>query len=451
MIWSLLIFLPCFLCLFSALALLKLSSRTDTVSLVFFLLVSIGFFLLAEACMMDRRASEVELTRVAFIRQLAAPCIIPFTIQYLRKLRHNDLVIRSMGMIWLVVPAIMTTASLVMYIMIGEPAIVSFLGEVKSKGIDALREYRGSVEHAFYILASFGLRVVLAVEFAILMGYLTYLAIKERFKFRDLTRFFAGGEAKVIHLQTILLTPVFLAIWARIFNFNFTLAQDKLLCVSCALIICFFLANFSFTALFGAKKTVSRKDMRLASRYNYNHLNKGQVVEEMMNSLLDEAETEALERVQAKIGKNLHIEEFKSEEQSPERSEIASKIFDAVTETWDEEDLLGKFQRLMRDEMLFLKPGLSLEDVADKLDTNKFYISKMVNNTFNMGFPEVVNILRVDYAEQYILNHPGAKQTEIATQCGFFSASTFNTIFKKVTGMTPKMWVAAKEASDQQQ
>ncbi len=451
MIWSLLIFLPCFLCLFSALALLKLSSRTDTVSLVFFLLVSIGFYLLAEACLMDGRAGETELTRVAFLRQLAAPCIIPFAIHYLRKLRNNNLVIRSLGMIWLVVPAVMTTASLVMYLMIGEPAIISFLGEVNSRGIEALREYRGSVEYAFYILASYGLRIVLAVEFLILMGYLTHLAIKERFSLRDLIRFFAGGETKVIHLQTILLTPVFLTIWARIFNFNFTLAQDKLLCVSGALIICFFLANFSFTALFGAKKMVSRKEMRLVSRYNYSQKSKAQVVEEMMNGLLEEAETEALERVQAKIGKNLHIEEFKSEEQSPERSEIASKIFDAVTETWDEEDLLGKFQRLMRDEMLFLKPGLSLEDVADKLDTNKFYISKMVNNTFNMGFPEVVNILRVDYAEQYILNHPGAKQTEIATKCGFFSASTFNTIFKKVTGMTPKMWVAAKEASDQQQ
>jgi AraC-like DNA-binding protein len=437
--------------LFSALALLKLSSRTDTVSLVFFLLVSIGFYLLAEACLMDGRAGETELTRVAFLRQLAAPCIIPFAIHYLRKLRNNNLVIRSLGMIWLVVPAVMTTASLVMYLMIGEPAIISFLGEVNSRGIEALREYRGSVEYAFYILASYGLRIVLAVEFLILMGYLTHLAIKERFSLRDLIRFFAGGETKVIHLQTILLTPVFLTIWARIFNFNFTLAQDKLLCVSGALIICFFLANFSFTALFGAKKMVSRKEMRLVSRYNYSQKSKAQVVEEMMNGLLEEAETEALERVQAKIGKNLHIEEFKSEEQSPERSEIASKIFDAVTETWDEEDLLGKFQRLMRDEMLFLKPGLSLEDVADKLDTNKFYISKMVNNTFNMGFPEVVNILRVDYAEQYILNHPGAKQTEIATKCGFFSASTFNTIFKKVTGMTPKMWVAAKEASDQQQ
>ena len=73
----------------------------------------------------------------------------------------------------------------------------------------------------------------------------------------------------------------------------------------------------------------------------------------------------------------------------------------------------------------------------------------MVNNTFNMGFPEVVNILRIDYAEQYIINNPDAKQSEIATKCGFLSASTFNTIFKKVTGMTPKMWVAARDRDSQ--
>ena len=92
---------------------------------------------------------------------------------------------------------------------------------------------------------------------------------------------------------------------------------------------------------------------------------------------------------------------------------------------------------------MFLQPKLTLDDVAESLNTNKTYVSKMVNNTYNLGFPELINILRVDYAEQYIISHREARQEEIAQECGFLSASSFNTTFKKVTGMTPKVWIAS--------
>jgi YesN/AraC family two-component response regulator len=68
-------------------------------------------------------------------------------------------------------------------------------------------------------------------------------------------------------------------------------------------------------------------------------------------------------------------------------------------------------------------------------------VSKLVNNTYNIGFPELLNALRIDYAEQYILNHRDAKQAEIAEACGFLSASSFNNIFKKVKGIPPRMWI----------
>ena len=98
----------------------------------------------------------------------------------------------------------------------------------------------------------------------------------------------------------------------------------------------------------------------------------------------------------------------------------------------------------MKEERLFLQPQLTLQDVAEKLHSNKTYVSKLVNNTYNMGFPELINKLRVEYAEQYILTHRDAIQAEIAAECGFLSASTFNNIFTKIKGMTPKAWIASK-------
>ena len=94
------------------------------------------------------------------------------------------------------------------------------------------------------------------------------------------------------------------------------------------------------------------------------------------------------------------------------------------------------------EEQIFLDPRIGLTEVAERLHTNKTYISKLVNNTYKLGFPELVNNLRVEYAEQYIINHRKAKQTEIAAACGFLSASSFNNTFKRVTGTTPKLWLA---------
>lgn len=100
----------------------------------------------------------------------------------------------------------------------------------------------------------------------------------------------------------------------------------------------------------------------------------------------------------------------------------------------------------MQVKRLFLQPGLSLSDVARELDTNKTYVSKMVNKTYNLGFPELLNIMRVDYACEYIRRHPDSSQEEIARSCGFLSASSFNSTFKRITGFTPKVWAARKDS-----
>ena len=69
----------------------------------------------------------------------------------------------------------------------------------------------------------------------------------------------------------------------------------------------------------------------------------------------------------------------------------------------------------------------------------------MVNSTYNISFPELVNTLRIDYAEDYIANHREARQEDIAKACGFPSASSFNNTFKRITGMPPRIWLATHE------
>ena len=73
-----------------------------------------------------------------------------------------------------------------------------------------------------------------------------------------------------------------------------------------------------------------------------------------------------------------------------------------MAKSWEEDELFKRFQHVMLEEKVFLQPRLTLNDVADMLETNTTYVSKMVNNAYNLGFPELVNTLRIDYAEQFI-------------------------------------------------
>lgn len=125
-------------------------------------------------------------------------------------------------------------------------------------------------------------------------------------------------------------------------------------------------------------------------------------------------------------------------------TETANKDNDVF---YEEDSLRSRFEALMKNELFFLRQGLKVTDVASVLKTNRTYISRLVNNTFNMSFSDYVNTLRVDYAEQYLLHHGNANQTEVAQACGFPNASSFNSIFSKITGMTPKAWY--KEHSGQ--
>lgn len=117
---------------------------------------------------------------------------------------------------------------------------------------------------------------------------------------------------------------------------------------------------------------------------------------------------------------------------------------DAHLSLADEDNLRIRFEDLIVTEQLFLKQGIRISDIATMLETNRTYVSRLVNNTYNMSFSDYMNTLRIDYAEQYLLHHKDAKQSDIAEACGFPNASAFNNVFKKITGVTPKIWLATR-------
>lgn len=408
-------------CLFWVIIHMMIASRTDTFHLFIALFTACGLYIYSEACHVVLEPGSSMDTIATITGMLAGPSVIPLLITYLSRLMHSP---RShpITVMWVVIPAALFTAGTV-------------LSLLSSKEADEL----------FHTITVDIYNMILAIELVILLVFIIIMLRQKRLLIGTLLKFSMGQKISLARLQmSVAMIPM--GVMAARIGFGYNLyALDLWVQITTATLLLFSALLFGLNALFGSKVNISWKDYRLLIRYNYGKNNKDEVVEAMLNDLLDEAEEEALRRIQEKIGENLHIEEWHAEAKKDTPTQLTTNIFTAVSDSWDENSLISRFQHLMMDEHLFLHPRLTLDDVAERLNSNKTYVSKLVNNTYNLGFPELINTLRIDYAEQYILSHREAKQEEIAQSCGFLSASSFNTTFKKVTGMTPKVWIASME------
>jgi len=113
----------------------------------------------------------------------------------------------------------------------------------------------------------------------------------------------------------------------------------------------------------------------------------------------------------------------KEDEQALIRSEIAAKLTGIV-----------------EGEELFLKRDLTLTAVADRLGVFKDDLADYIDYRYGISFQNYINMLRINYAEKYIMTHDRVTQNDIALACGFSGASSFNTAFSKQNGVTPKIW-----------
>jgi AraC-like DNA-binding protein len=107
----------------------------------------------------------------------------------------------------------------------------------------------------------------------------------------------------------------------------------------------------------------------------------------------------------------------------------------------DEEKTTAKTQlsQLMEQKKLYLDPELTLERMAANTTYSSKRLSQLINESFGQNFFDFINSYRIREAESILKNTSDPKITilEVMYACGFNSKSSFNTIFKQKTGMTP--------------
>ncbi len=101
--------------------------------------------------------------------------------------------------------------------------------------------------------------------------------------------------------------------------------------------------------------------------------------------------------------------------------------------------LIQQVQSYMQSHKPYLDASVTIEDMANYLNTSSRNLSQAINETYNQNFTEFINRYRIEKAKSILQNNADPKITvlEVMYKVGFNSKSAFNTAFKKYTGTTP--------------
>ncbi|SEH40902.1 AraC-type DNA-binding protein [Chryseobacterium culicis] len=94
----------------------------------------------------------------------------------------------------------------------------------------------------------------------------------------------------------------------------------------------------------------------------------------------------------------------------------------------------------------FLTKNITLDSLSKDFDTNRDYLSKLVNEVKGKNFSQYLNELRINYiVEELKSNEKIRKHTiaAIADDIGYNNAESFTNAFKKITGTLPSYYIKA--------
>lgn len=122
------------------------------------------------------------------------------------------------------------------------------------------------------------------------------------------------------------------------------------------------------------------------------------------------------------------------------RAPLSTKKYEKSTLTRERsERYLNKLLKCMKEKKPFTDGDLSLQKLAGGLSISPNHLSQVINERLGQTFSDFINSYRVEEAKRRLLD-PAFKHLSllgIAVDVGFNSKSSFNSVFKKHTNMTP--------------
>lgn len=426
---STLLFLPESICVFWLLAFIIFSPMEVVYRKATRLFaVMSGFFLFA--ILSSNLSGRVLLQRILF-EQVLALAIVPCFVSYNRRSINS----KAIGPIYTaccVIPYFhLTTAMMVVFVCGYQSALdVVILSMGNAGSVLKLLEDRAQV--AVYVCYKYVFKSFLLIEFMFFATHYMSRTISNGVTLKDIFKFFGGKHrTSVANVRYSLATIFLVVIYGALFiGKGYYPHSTAMLCVGYVLLL-LSLAFLGFLCIHGDSAYVSLNDIIKASRFGRgikNEYSAAPITETVRTNNANNIR----ERADAIVNTSLYNGIQAQPQNATDQAGGSVSLFDSVLDS--------KFEKYMIGENMFLDRNISIVSVAESLDVTKEELADYVESTYGMNFINYLNMLRIDYAEQYILNNEGATQKEIANACGFSGASSFNTAFSKITGVTPKIW-----------
>ena len=103
----------------------------------------------------------------------------------------------------------------------------------------------------------------------------------------------------------------------------------------------------------------------------------------------------------------------------------------------DKQKIIKRLESLIEDEKIYIDRSVSLKTLSTRLGLSSSQLSELLNSHYDTGFNSFINSYRIEEAKTLLNKKSGMNILETAFECGFNSKTTFNTAFRKFTGMTP--------------
>lgn len=152
------------------------------------------------------------------------------------------------------------------------------------------------------------------------------------------------------------------------------------------------------------------------------------IVRQYKSAVDKEAEFEKIMRRNTELEKELNLSAKNVKSQNPVEYDRSGELF-------------RKLEHLMKEDKIYRDPNLSRDRLADILNTNRTYISAVINGMCKKSVTQYINDYRIDHAIKLLSNPVLDMQIkEVEYNSGFNADATFFKLFKEKVGMSPSKY-----------
>ena len=104
----------------------------------------------------------------------------------------------------------------------------------------------------------------------------------------------------------------------------------------------------------------------------------------------------------------------------------------------------------MKTERLYLNGELTAQELAQQLGVTPNHLSQVINQVEGKNFFDFVNSYRIEEVKNRMADSRSKSMTllALALESGFNSKTSFNMVFKKMTGQTPSQYYKALQSGE---